>query len=201
MKTTKKILSILVVASVVLGAAGCKKKEKDFSNKSIEKVMEEYDIEAYDDVDEYTGSHPEGTDGQPKYLMCSGDDAQDAYDAVINRLNQFPDYAVKELFHTMGISGKEAYTIYMITLESEKKAEEMYKKMKKKLKDEKVEESTKDKSGYNYILIENKSAIGGLYQSRDKVIYVYGTIDSDGQEIISDVCSKLGIVAPEDAQD
>lgn len=77
MKTTKKILSILVAASVVLGSAGCKKKGKDFSYKSIEKVMEEYDIEAYDDVDEYTGSHSEGTDGQPKYLMCSGDDAQD----------------------------------------------------------------------------------------------------------------------------
>ena len=186
---------ILVLSALV--CSGCFKKskeKKDFSYDDIEAVMDEFSTCKTENVEDYNHASRQGADF--KYLICSGDEAQDFYTKGVNRLKMFPSLKISTLYFSMPYLSS---TFFMVTSEETGKGN-MYFKMLCKSKAVKMKEFNAEiieADEYQYLIYENDVYYTLIYQRGDTILFMRVHKKSDNAVEIADaVCEKFEIISP-----
>ena len=201
MKTLKKITCAVLALTMVIGLTACS--SKGFDHKKMVEFSEDQDFDEMDDSDEYVKEYGVLTAGRSKsdgiYISCTGSDAQDVYDTVLNRFGDFKSYDVDEAT-SLFYANKEGYCMaFVFTLEDPKDAEKLFKKYSKRFADDGEEEKGK---GYTYVIdsgngTKDRESFCGVYLKSNTVIIIRAmTSDSD---TIDELCKKYNIISPTEA--
>lgn len=201
MKTFKKLACAALALTMVIGLTACS--SKGFDHKKMIEFSEDQDFDEMDDSDEFVREYGNLAAGRSKsdgiYISCTGSDAQDVYDIVLNRFGELKSYDVEEATALFYSNREGTCMAFVFTLEDEKDAEKLFKKYGKKFARDGEEGKEK---GYSYIIesgsgTKSKDTLCGVYLKNSTVIIVRALVsDTDP---IDDLCKKYNIISPTDA--
>ncbi len=196
MKFFRKGICLFLTVIMALSLAGCGKKE--LSHEKMNVLVDEFDFEEYDDVEDFIIHLSRFTGFENGYISAEEDDAQELYDIAINRMHQYPSYNIDQA--TLFFVGEgEMVFGYLLTFEKDKKAEKFYDYY---TEDDFEDGKTGEKDGYSYAIeigeeSSSKIALDGAYLQGNKVFILRGLVkDTD---FIDDLFKELDLISPTEA--
>lgn len=198
-----KLLSAAVIASVLcLMFSGCAAKTNKFSHEKLAEYCKEQDIDESEDIEDYMSSAGAAYKTTEGYISCSGKDAQELYDELVNPVDRLPDLDPVKIsaciYSNKDINGY--YQTIIITFENTDDAEKFFKKFPKAFVVEgddlkKAEGKEKDYS-YNYILsdLASKSFLDSIYIDGDTVMIIRCYVEYTF--MVEDIYKEFDIVSP-----
>ena len=202
MKTFKRIACSFMTVVMLAGLTACA--PKAFGHKKFAEFCDKHDFEEYDDSYDYEKAFADIIINKAKdghYIIATKSDAQDLYDVVFNRFNDYPDCDVEEASEFIYSSKDELTYAHLYTLEDEKEAGRVFRKIARKADDiwEKGEEK-----GYSYIIsrkenASHKTVLTGIYLKGNTILYIR-TIGEDF-ELTEEFCKHFNIISPAEAEE
>lgn len=200
----KCISTILIVCVFGMIFTGCAGKKCKFSHEQLAEYCKEQDIDESEDIEDYmstAGAAYKTTEG---YISCSGKDAQELYDELVNPVDRLPDLDPAKIsaciYSNEDINGY--YQTIIITFENTDEAEKFFKKFPEAFVVEgddlkKAEGKEKDYS-YNYILsdLASHSFLDSIYIDGDTVMIIRCYVEYTF--LVEDIYKEFDIVSPFD---
>ena len=200
----KSISTILIVCVFGMIFTGCAGKKSKFSHEQLAEYCKEQDIDESEDIEDYmstAGAAYKTTEG---YISCSGKDAQELYDELVNPVDRLPDLDPVKIsaciYSNEDINGY--YQTIMITFDNTDDADEFFKKFPEAFVVEgddlkKAEGKEKDYS-YNYILsdLASHSFLDSIYIDGDTVMIIRCYVEYTF--MVEDIYKEFDIVSPFD---
>ena len=189
----RAVAGILVLSALVCSGCFTKtKKNKEFSYDDLEAVMDEFSTCKTENVEDYDHASRQGADF--KYLICSGDEAQDFYTKGVNRLKMFPSLKISQLFYCMPYKGG---CFFMVTSKKSGNGKKYFEMLCNSKGGQMAGAEPPQKSDdYQYCICDNDPFYIAIYQRGDTVLFLQVLKKKDiVVEIADDVCEKLGIIS------
>ena len=200
MKAFKKIACSFMALTMVIGLTACA--PKTFEHKKLTDFLDDLDFDSCDEPEDFYADYGtiiasgRGDNLEGSYIHCEGRDAQEIYDTVFNRFNDYKDYDVEEAT-AFCLRDETGLGIgYLLTFEETKDAEKIFKKFAKDYIDdgEKGEEKT-----YSYYIeadtsVTSKEIYGGIY-IRGNTVLIIRTLGVDS-DFADDFAEVFGVISP-----
>lgn len=201
MKNIKKIICAILTTTMIFGLTACA--SKDFDHTKLVDFCEDQDFEDCDEPEDFILAFGDMSnhkiEGEGFYINDTKGDAQDLYDKVVNRFNDYPSYDIIETT-TFGYSDKGQLTlVFLLTFEETKDAEKFYKKYSRDFADD---GESGQENGYSYSIEigdgpSGKDMLSGVYLKGNTVLVIRSlTKDSN---LVEDLCKAYKIISPLEA--
>ena len=187
MKLMKKVLSVVLLISVVLSLSACSGNR--VKQDAVVKALENQDFDECDDYDEFAQCYGKMAKKQSVYVTLKDKKAQKSYDKIFNRLNKYPSADVTDSTCAY-FSGTNGFGyVFFFKFEDAKKAEKVFKKFTKDRDDADDGEEKGITYSVSCVKKSSKYVVSNAYLEKDEVLIVYGSIkDTD---ILEDFCDEL----------
>lgn len=201
-------MAISLAVCMVLASAGCKKKFKEFSFDSMEKLFQKHGSDQFASFSEYAENNAEPIPeedlekGYCHYLYCEGQEAQTVFENTVT-LVRSPYKVTKALYLEYGKDFSETRMDYvaieLFTFASEEEAAEFFQKHYGSDEESMVRydvERFGEKNGYSYSINRTDGQGGAAYLYKDKLLRIVFFLGEAKNDIIADICKEFGIMNP-----
>ena len=182
MRNSYRLVSVVLILTTLFCLTGCSTRKLSHA-KIVEYLDKETKYDECDDIDEFSKIYGRPVKGNEGYISLKDKKAGKLYEKIFNKIFAYPDYDIVEATCAYGGDSDGANALYMFTLNDEKEAEKLFKKVKKAFKDNGDSDDGEEK-GITYLCTYHASGkrniIRNVYLEKDTVLVVMcATSDTD----------------------
>ena len=197
MRKPVRILSLMLVVSI-LGCCACsKKKSSKVTHENLIRAVKNQGAEERDSIDVIMSMQREGS----IYAICE-EDAQEQYDQFVNVFTGFPRVKVEKVtvFIDSDWTDESNFFAIALTAKKEKQAKEFFENRDEAISESADKYDSGETDGYTYAIAYqdgDRAEMSGLYLKDDTIIFVRCLSESDdGIDKATEFYKDLGLISP-----